>query len=207
MVTFNAVAPCHPLRSIKKKGSSPYPGPPQLVQVVIDHFGMGHLIVQESSLQGLGFILYWISPTYLQFTVQTLVSNQARLPKPTIASQQYVVDFSSYNIAKEMWSMIIGEAVCCVLEFVGHKVERVNHVGDWGTQFRMLIQFLKEAFPNFSSSVPNITHLTTFYKSAKEQFDVNADLKKTSQLNVVKFQSGDEECLKVWKTLCNASCQ
>jgi arginyl-tRNA synthetase len=130
----------------------------------------------------------------LQSKVQTLIKNQARLPKPTIPSQQCVMDFSSPNIAKEMHdghlrSTIIGEAVCRVLEFVGHTVERVNHVGDWGTQFGMIIEFLKEAFPEFSSSVPNITDLTAFYKLAKERFDVDADFKKTSQLNVVKLQS------------------
>lgn len=104
-----------------------------------------------------------------------------------------------------MRSTIIGEAVCRILEFVGHTVERVNHVGDWGTQFGMLIQYLKEEYPNFAQDRPDITDLTAFYKAAKKRFDEDADFKKTSQLNVVQLQGGDEEYLKVWKILCDIS--
>jgi arginyl-tRNA synthetase len=102
-------------------------------------------------------------------------------------------------------STIIGEAVCRILEFVGFQVQRVNHVGDWGTQFGMLIQYLKEEYPDFAETMPNITDLTAFYKAAKARFDEDADFKKASQLNVVQLQSGDEECLKIWKILCDVS--
>jgi arginyl-tRNA synthetase len=102
-------------------------------------------------------------------------------------------------------STIIGESVCRILEYVGFKVERVNHVGDWGTQFGMLIQFLKEKYPDFKNSMPNITDLTGFYKAAKERFDEDAVFKKLAQLNVVKLQSGDVECLEIWKILCDVS--
>jgi arginyl-tRNA synthetase len=102
-------------------------------------------------------------------------------------------------------STIIGESVCRILEFVGCKVERVNHVGDWGTQFGMLIQYLKEEYPDFADNTPNITDLTGFYKNAKAKFDEDADFKKASQLNVGKLQSGDEEYMKIWKLLCDVS--
>ena len=102
-------------------------------------------------------------------------------------------------------STIIGESVCRILEFVGYKVERINHVGDWGTQFGMLIQFLKDEYPDFANSLPNITDLTVFYKNAKQRFDEDLGFKKLSQLNVVKLQSGDVECLKIWKILCDVS--
>lgn len=102
-------------------------------------------------------------------------------------------------------STIIGEAVCRILEFVGFHVERVNHVGDWGTQFGMLIQYLREEYPDFTDSMPNITDLTAFYKAAKGRFDESPDFKKTSQLNVVQLQSGDEECIKIWQLLCDVS--
>jgi arginyl-tRNA synthetase len=102
-------------------------------------------------------------------------------------------------------SSIIGESVCRILEFVGNKVERVNHVGDWGTQFGMLIQYLKEEYPDFANTMPDITDLTAFYKAAKGRFDEDADFKKQSQLNVVALQGGDEECLKIWKLLCDVS--
>jgi arginyl-tRNA synthetase len=188
--------------------------PPQVAAALVAHITTqspnGGPLVTELSVQGPGFILCRVASTYLQRHVQKLLMTQ-QLPKPqNLKQQQCVVDFSSPNIAKEMHvghlrSTIIGESVCRILEFVGHKVERINHVGDWGTQFGMLIEYLKVEFPNFSSDQPNITDLTSFYKSAKERFDADADFKKISQLNVVKLQSGDAECLKVWTILCDIS--
>jgi arginyl-tRNA synthetase len=132
-----------------------------------------------------------------------------------------VVDFSSPNIAKEMHvghlrSTIIGEAVCRILEYTGSNVLRVNHVGDWGTQFGMLIQYLKEEYPDFAAAsgggsdgndanMPNITDLTLFYKNAKSRFDESPEFKKISQLNVVKLQAGDPECQRIWQVLCDIS--
>jgi len=197
--------------SLKKAGALPpdIKGPPQLAKAIIAHLGSDHPVITDLSIQGPGFILCRISASYLQKQVQQLITTGS-LPKPILKSEQCVVDFSSPNIAKEMHvghlrSTIIGEAACRILEFVGHKVERVNHVGDWGTQFGMLIQYLKEEYPDFSQSMPNITDLTGFYKAAKQRFDDDADFKKTSQLNVVQLQSGDEECMKIWKILCDVS--
>jgi arginyl-tRNA synthetase len=196
--------------SLKKSGYLPpnIKSPPQVAQAVVAHLGNNHPIISEVQIQGPGFILCRVSASYLQGQIQSIVGKS--LPKPDIKSQQCVVDFSSPNIAKEMHvghlrSTIIGEAVCRVLEFVGHKVERLNHVGDWGTQFGMLIQYLKEEYPNFADSMPNITDLTAFYKNAKARFNEDSNFKKTSQLNVVKLQSGNEECLKIWKILCDVS--
>lgn len=94
-----------------------------------------------------------------------------------------------------------------LLEFVGHKVLRVNHVGDWGTQFGMLIEFMKEKYPDFQQNPPNLQDLTTFYRDAKirsiphcptlsyicdVRFDVDPDFKKRSQMAVVELQSNDD---------------
>eukprot|EP00956_Cyclotella_meneghiniana_P024215 scaffold48316_cov72-Cyclotella_meneghiniana.AAC.5 len=134
-------------------------------------------------------------------------------PRPKLSntnSGTVVVDFSSPNIAKEMHvghlrSTIIGESVCRILEYIGNDVKRINHVGDWGTQFGMLIQYLKEEYPDFTDDIPNITDLTEFYKNAKKRFDDSPEFKKVSQLNVVKLQAGDEECRKIWQVLCDVS--
>lgn len=197
--------------SLKKSGKLPsdIKDPPQLAHAIVAQLSPNHPVLSDLAVQGPGFILCRISSLYLQNQVQKIISSGS-LPKPKLKPEQCVVDFSSPNIAKEMHvghlrSTIIGEAACRILEFVGHKVERVNHVGDWGTQFGMLIQYLKEEYPDFAQSMPNITDLTGFYKSAKQRFDEDADFKKTSQLNVVKLQSGDEECLKIWKILCDVS--
>ena len=87
-----------------------------------------------------------------------------------------MVDFSSPNIAKEMHvghlrSTISGESTCRVLEFCGHEVHRLNHVGDWGTQFGMLIEYIKEKFPNFQEELPEDSDVQEFYKASKKDSD------------------------------------
>ena len=91
--------------------------------------------------------------------------------------KRVVVDFSSPNVAKEMHvghlrSTIIGESDCRILEFLGHEVFRHNHIGDWGTQFGMLIQFAEEEFPDFMTTTPNIKDLEGFYKAAKKRYAI-----------------------------------
>ena len=142
-------------------------------------------------------------------------------------SEHVIVDFSSPNIAKEMhvghlrstiigtWAgcgaasigfdavWTIGESICRVLEFLGHKVERINHVGDWGTQFGMLICHLRSAYPDFLTSPPPISDLTAFYKQAKARFDAEPDFKTQARDEVVRLQSGAEDSLAAWKVLCD----
>lgn len=197
--------------SLRKSNSLPegIQGPPQLAEAIVAALGTENPVITDLKVQKGGFITCRITEQYLQSKVQFQL-NSGSLPKPNVPTEKCVVDFSSPNIAKEMHvghlrSTIIGEAVCRVLEFVGHSVERVNHVGDWGTQFGMLIQYLKEEYPDFADKMPNITDLTEFYKAAKKRFDEDAEFKKTSQLNVVALQAGDEECMKIWKLLCDVS--
>lgn len=121
-----------------------------------------------------------------------------------------VVDFSSPNIAKEMHvghlrSTIIGESMCRILEFCGHEVHRLNHVGDWGTQFGMLIEYMKEVFPNFMTQLPDIGDLQEFYKASKKRFDEDEEFKKKAQLSVVDLQSGGEFARKAWQKICDVS--
>jgi arginyl-tRNA synthetase len=130
--------------------------------------------------------------------------------KKTDEKHTVLVDFSSPNIAKNMHvghlrSTIQGDSICRIFEFLGYDVKRINHVGDWGTQFGMLIQELNENFPDFLENTPNIADLQTFYQNAKKRFDADEDFKKKAHENVVKLQSGDEACLSGWKMLCELS--
>mmetsp|Transcript_15866 Transcript_15866/g.24031 ORF Transcript_15866/g.24031 Transcript_15866/m.24031 type:complete len:760 (-) Transcript_15866:981-3260(-) len=197
--------------ALKKSGSLPdgMQKPQDVAQAIIKTVGDSNPVLMDLLVVGPGFVVCRLTPSFLEGCVGKLLSD-GKLPKPSVAPSTCVVDFSSPNIAKEMHvghlrSTIIGESVCRVLEFVGHKVHRVNHVGDWGTQFGMLIQYLKEEYPDFADSMPNITDLTQFYKNAKQRFDDSPEFKKTSQLNVVKLQSGDPECHKIWTILCDVS--
>ena len=123
------------------------------------------------------------------------------------------VDFSSPNIAKEMHvghlrSTILGESICRILEFLGNHVERINHVGDWGTQFGMLIAYLESINPNYSNEPEkcgNIRDLEEFYKNAKKKFDEDANFKKTAQLKTVDLQKGDPDARKAWEFICQIS--
>jgi len=121
-----------------------------------------------------------------------------------------VVDFSSPNIAKNMHvghlrSTIIGDSMCRILEYMGHDVKRVNHIGDWGTQFGMLISHMEDTYPDFLEKQPNISDLDGFYKEAKNRFDNEEDFKTRSRETVVKLQGGDESILKAWRMICDVS--
>lgn len=129
-----------------------------------------------------------------------------------LKKKRVLVDFSSPNIAKNMHvghlrSTIQGDSICRVFEFLGYDVVRVNHVGDWGTQFGMLIAELDSKFPNFLNETPDISDLQTFYQNSKKRFDGEPEFKATAYENVVKLQSGDEHCIAGWKKLCELSRQ
>jgi len=124
-----------------------------------------------------------------------------------------LVDLSSPNIAKNMHvghlrSTIQGDCIARVLEFLGHDVMRINHVGDWGTQFGMLIAELFDKHPEFlEDKLPEIADLETFYQNAKKRFDSEEEFRKRAQENVVLLQSGDPMVVKGWKMLCEVSRQ
>jgi arginyl-tRNA synthetase len=123
-----------------------------------------------------------------------------------------VVDFSSPNIAKEMHvghlrSTIIGDCLARVLEFRGHPVLRLNHVGDWGTQFGMLITHLKQVAPEAleRADAVDLGDLVAFYRQAKARFDDDEAFQTTAREEVVKLQGGDPLSLKAWGLLCDQS--
>ncbi len=92
-----------------------------------------------------------------------------------------------------------------MFEYMGHDVVRANHVGDWGTQFGMLIAYLKENYPDYQVNTPDIRDLDAYYKAARKRFDEDPEFKKLSQLTVVKLQAYDEECIQIWKMICHLS--
>lgn len=110
---------------------------------------------------------------YRSYAINVLTSLlQEGVKPPKIRRQRVVIDFSSPNIAKEMHvghlrSTIIGESISRFLEFLGHDVLRVNHLGDWGTQFGMLIAHLEDRFPDYLQKSPPISDLQAFYKESK----------------------------------------
>jgi len=122
----------------------------------------------------------------------------------------FLVDFSSPNIAKNMHvghlrSTIIGESLWRVLESLGHTVHRINHIGDWGTQFGMLISHLNSEFPNYLDETPCISDLQKFYQDAKLKFDEDPDFRETARQAVCNLQNGNEKETMAWKVVWDIS--
>jgi len=173
-------------------------------------------IMEEPEIAGPGFINLKFKEKYLESAVTTMAKDSnGRLGVPlTPQKQKIVVDFSSPNIAKEMHvghlrSTIIGDTLCNILEFAGHDVVRLNHVGDWGTQFGMLVEHLRDEFPaalkKETSQDVDLGDLVLLYKAAKKRFDDDKDFKTRAREGVVKLQAGNEEELAAWESLCAAS--
>lgn len=142
--------------------------PRELAQRVVEHLDQSDLI-EKVEIAGPGFINLFLNPSWLaQQTEQAL--NDSKLGVTPVTAQTIVADYSAPNVAKEMHvghlrSTIIGDSVVRVLEFLGHKVIRANHVGDWGTQFGMLIAYL-EKMQNENASAMELADLETFYREA-----------------------------------------
>lgn len=165
-------------------------------------------LVEKCDVAGAGFINIFLSRTYGVNAIMTILKDGVQ---PLVTKRKrVVVDFSSPNIAKEMHvghlrSTIIGEAICRLLEFLGHDVLRINHTGDWGTQFGMLIAHMEDRFPDYASVSPPISDLQTFYKESKALFDTDPEFKKRAYDRVVRLQGGDEQCTKAWNLICDVS--
>jgi arginyl-tRNA synthetase len=169
---------------------------------------------EAPEIAGPGFINLRLKTDYLQAQLAQMQQSD-RLNVPTAKDpQRVIVDFSSPNIAKEMHvghlrTTIIGDSLARLLEFRGHDVLRLNHVGDWGTQFGMLITHLREVCPEAiaDDSTVDLGDLVAFYRQAKQRFDEDAEFKARSRQAVVELQSGDADARKAWQVLCDQSRQ
>lgn len=164
--------------------------------------------IDKLEVAGPGFVNIFLSKAFGLRNISTVFSHGVQ--PPFVKKQRVLIDFSSPNIAKEMHvghlrSTIIGESICRLLEFLGHDVLRINHVGDWGTQFGMLIAHLQDKFPNFLKESPPISDLQSFYRESKKRFDEEEDFKKRAYDCVVKLQSFHEDYTRAWQLICDVS--
>ncbi|WP_094560830.1 arginine--tRNA ligase [Synechococcus sp. 8F6] len=189
--------------------------PRQIAQAIVVQLAADPAFTElclEPVIAGPGFINLTLRPERLAAEVQARLGD-SRLGVPhTDGTPPVIVDFSSPNIAKEMHvghlrSTIIGDALARVLEFRGHPVLRLNHVGDWGTQFGMLITHLKQVAPEAltTADAVDLGDLVAFYRQAKARFDDDEAFQTTSREEVVKLQGGDPVSLKAWGLLCDQS--
>ncbi|BAW95349.1 arginyl-tRNA synthetase [[Synechococcus] sp. NIES-970] len=185
--------------------------PREIAQNIIDALEISDFC-ETPSIAGPGFINFTLKPSYLAGLLKEVQTSDRLGIDPVVNPQKVIVDFSSPNIAKEMHvghlrSTIIGDSIARILEFCGQDVLRLNHVGDWGTQFGMLITYLKEVYPDALTKADalDIGDLVAFYKKAKIRFDEDETFKEASRQQVVKLQSGDAESHQAWQLLCEQS--
>ncbi|HHF6570954.1 TPA: arginine--tRNA ligase [Haemophilus influenzae] len=193
------------MAAAKKLGLNPR----EFAQKVLDNLQLSD-IAEKLEIAGPGFINIFLNPTWLTTEISAALSHK-NLGIQATNKQTVVIDYSSPNVAKEMHvghlrSTIIGDAVTRTLEFLGHNVIRANHVGDWGTQFGMLIAYL-EKMQNEHASEMELQDLEAFYREAKKHYDEDEIFAEKARNYVVKLQSGDEYCRAMWKRLVDITMQ
>lgn len=170
-------------------------------------------LFSDISIAGPGFINFTLSPSYLSKRI-TQQLHDPRLGVPLSQTPlKVIIDYSSPNVAKEMHvghlrTTIIGDCLARLMRFLGHEVLPLNHIGDWGTQFGMLIAYLKIELPSITSErLPEIdlSDLVAWYRASKLRFDENPEFKKQAQQEVVALQNGDPTARRAWEHICEIS--
>jgi len=177
--------------------------PRALAELITQHLPASDL-VSKTEIAGPGFINFFINPNFLEKQIDNAFSDTRLNVELTATPQTVVIDYSSPNLAKEMHvghlrSTIIGDSVTRTLEFQGHRVIRQNHVGDWGTQFGMLLAYMEELRAKGEEINKNLANLEVFYRAAKGRFDESETFANRARDLVVALQSGDQQCLTLWK--------
>ena len=164
-------------------------------------------LVSHYELAGPGFINIHLAGDALRDRANELLVEPRLLVLQTESPRTIVVDYSSPNLAKEMHvghlrGTIIGDSIARILERQGNRVIRQNHVGDWGTQFGMLITFMRESSAEAGVALED---LEGFYRAAKQRFDADSEFADRARESVVKLQGGDPEYLEAWQAFISTS--
>jgi arginyl-tRNA synthetase len=191
--------------ALAKKVGKP---PRDVAKAITDHLDLKD-IADKVEVAGPGFINVTLSADFLGRAATEVARDPRAGVVPSAAPETVVVDYSAPNVAKEMHvghvrSTVIGDSLARVLETLGHRVLRQNHVGDWGTPFGMLIEHLLDLGEE-AALATSITDLDAFYKQAREKFDGDTTFAERSRQRVVLLQGGDEQTLTLWRRFTDAS--
>lgn len=189
--------------------------PRELAATILSHLNLeSEGIAEHVDIAGPGFINIHLADSFLADAATELSQQTAAQGGRTLSTETQletiVVDYSSPNLAKEMHvghlrSTIIGDTMARILEYVGHTVIRQNHMGDWGTQFGMLIAELEEQLGEGEQPELALKDLEGFYQQAKTHFDADPAFADKARRYVVKLQSGDQHCLALWQQFIDIS--
>lgn len=177
--------------------------PRDVAQAIVDKLQLAQ-VCAKIDIAGPGFINLHLTENFLASQIRAQAADAHLGLAQASPAQKVIVDYGGPNVAKEMHvghlrSAIIGDAIVRVLTALGHQVIRQNHIGDWGTQFGMLIQFMMEAGDQADDHA--IGDLNKLYQQAKKRFDDDASFAERARLRVVKLQGGDEDTLAIWRKL------
>jgi arginyl-tRNA synthetase len=180
--------------------------PRQIAEMIVENLDLTGML-SKAEIAGPGFINLWINPLWVAKEAQIALKDERLGVQKRENPIKVVVDYSGPNMAKQMHvghlrSTIIGDTLANLLTFLGDEVIRQNHIGDWGTQFGMLIAYLEEKDEDGSVSLKD---LEQFYKDAKARFDEDENFANKAREYVVKIQSGDKHCLNLWQKFIDIS--
>lgn len=193
------------MAAAKKMGMPPR----QLAEKVIELLDLNG-IAEKTEIAGPGFINIFLSPDWLSAQLEIALADE-KLGLTPVEPMTIAIDYSAPNVAKQMHvghlrSTIIGDAAARTQEYLGHNVIRCNHVGDWGTQFGMLIAYL-EKMQNEDAGDMALADLEAFYREAKKHYDEDEAFAERARGYVVKLQGGDEYCRTMWRKLVDITMQ
>ena len=166
--------------------------------------------IAEVEIAGPGFLNLTLTTTFLEAQLRHLLKDPRMGVASTAHPKKVVIDYSAPNVAKEMHvghlrSTVIGDALARMYRFAGHQVIARNHVGDWGTNFGMLIEHLIDLGEHAAMASLSIGDLDSFYRAARAKFDADDAFKERSRNRVVSLQAGDPETRRLWAILVNES--
>ncbi|SDC79881.1 arginine--tRNA ligase [Streptomyces prasinopilosus] len=194
--------------------------PRELAAEVVSHVVTGDELIKDVEVSGPGFLNVTVADRAIIANLAARYADPERLGVPVAADPgTTVIDYAQPNVAKEMHvghlrSAVIGDSVCRLLEFTGENVVRRHHIGDWGTQFGMLIQYLdehpheldhKSSGDGAASGEEAMSNLDRLYKTARKLFDSDEEFKTRSRRRVVDLQAGDPHTLAIWQKFVDES--
>ena len=183
----------------KQRGENPR----DLAQRILTHLEVSDLCDQPQ-IAGAGFLNFTLRPEAVATkTTELLKDDRLGVPQ-TISPKRIVIDFGSPNVAKPMHvghirSTLLGDALARIAAFLGHEVIRDNHIGDWGTQFGMVIYGWKNLLDCSALARDPIAELVRIYKETNDRARNDAEIREACRRELVKLQSGDEENLRIWQ--------
>jgi arginyl-tRNA synthetase len=184
--------------------------PRDVAQRVLDAAGDLSDILASTEIAGPGFINLVFAEAFIEAELAAMAADERLGVRAAARPGRVAIDYSAPNVAKEMHvghlrSTVIGDSVARMVQFAGHTVIRENHIGDWGTQFGMLIEHLLDVGEDKAADELGVGDLDGFYKDARRKFDASDEFKTRSRERVVALQGGDAETLRLWRIFVSLS--